>query len=189
MTGKQGKRPRPGGRTARTKERTFEAIASLVAEKGAATISMAEIAQRAGVAATSLYRRWGNVEALIMNVAVEQLQRELQLPDTGTLDGDLRSFARSIAAELAKPEGSAFFRTLIATADAAANNPPRRAALQKRLDEITAMLERATTRGERAPHIDDVVDVLLAPLYTRTLAGMPIDDRLIDVLVDRLLTS
>ena len=57
---------RPGGRTARTKDAVFEAVASLVSERGHAAVSMTDIADRAGVAVTSLYRRWGDVRVLTM---------------------------------------------------------------------------------------------------------------------------
>lgn len=62
---------RPGGRTARTKEVVFEAVAALIAERGYGNIAMTDIAERAGVAATSLYRRWGDVRVLVLEVAVE----------------------------------------------------------------------------------------------------------------------
>jgi len=91
-------KPRPGGRSARNKAAVFEAAATLLAERGYEAVTMTDIAQRAGMAATSLYRRWGDVRALIMEVAVEKLMRERPLPDTGSLRGDLLAWARPIAA-------------------------------------------------------------------------------------------
>src|SRR5271163_2939703 len=91
---------RPGGRSARTKAATFEAAAALLAERGHAGVTMTDIAERAGVAATSLYRRWGDVRALLMEVAVEQLMKERPLPDTGSLRGDLNVWARTIVESL-----------------------------------------------------------------------------------------
>src|SRR5665213_2836916 len=106
--------PRPGGRSARTKAATFEAAATLTAERGHEAVTMTEIAARAGVAATSLYRRWGDVRVLLMEVAVERLMRERPLPDTGSLREDLRTWARTVAANLNSREGSSFFRTFVA---------------------------------------------------------------------------
>src|SRR4051812_22755224 len=80
-------KPRPGGRSARNKAAVFEAAAALLAERGHDAVTMTDIAERAGIAATSLYRRWGDVRALVMEVAVENLMRERPLPDTGTLRG------------------------------------------------------------------------------------------------------
>jgi AcrR family transcriptional regulator len=179
---------RPGGRTARTKNSVFEAVTALLAERGYGALNMTDIAERAGVAATSLYRRWGEVRLLIMEVAVERLMRERPLPDTGSLVQDLRAWARSIAAGLSGPEGSSFFQAFIATAlPTGVNSTARMAVFKPRVVQIETMLDRAKARGERAPSIEDVVDMLLAPLYTRTLFGMPTDRALADRLVKRLL--
>jgi AcrR family transcriptional regulator len=179
---------RPGGRTARTKGAVFEAVAALVAERGHAAVSMTDIADRAGVAATSLYRRWGDVRVLIMEVATEQLMREHPLPDTGTLAGDLRKWARKIAAGLRDPAGSSFFQALVATAmPGDQRGKMRPAAMQSRLDQIETMLERARRRGEKPPALADVMDHLLAPLYVRALFGTPASDAFAEKLVERLM--
>ena len=171
---------RPGGRTARTKAAVFEAAAALVAERGHEAIAMTDVAARAGVAATSLYRRWGDVRTLLMEVAVERLSAESP-PNTGALRSDLRTWARRIAAGLTAPGGSPFFRTLLATAPA-----PSADAFGPRLQQITVMLGRAAARGEAAPPLMDVVDHLLAPLYMRALVGAPISAAFAHDLADRL---
>jgi len=166
----------------------FEAVSALVAEKGHTGVSMVDVAARAGVAATSLYRRWGDVRALIMEVAVEQLIHDHPLPDTGSLAGDLRKWARSIAAGLTRPEDSSFFRAVVATAmPAEPGSAARVAALEKRREQISIMLERAKARGEAPPSIADVLDHLLAPLYVRALFGTPASGAVADRLVERLL--
>jgi AcrR family transcriptional regulator len=178
---------RPGGRTARTKEAVFEAVAALVSERGHAAVSMSDIADRAGVAVTSLYRRWGDVRALTMEVATEQLMRDKPLPDSGSLAGDLRKWARSIATGLKSKEGSSFFQALVATAIPAGEGRPPTAAMQRRLEQIATMLERARGRGERPPALADVMDHLLAPLYVRALLGAPASEAFAERLVERLL--
>jgi len=180
-------KPRPGGRSARTKAATFAAAAALIAERGHEPITMADIAERAGLATTSLYRRWGDVRVLLMEVAVEQLVREHPLPDTGSLRGDLGAWARTIAASLRSREGSSFFRVLVATAmPTGVDGSARTAALGPRTEQIATMLERARQRGEHAPSVAEVLDHLLAPLYVRALFGVPADDILVEQLADRL---
>lgn len=180
--------PRPGGRTARTKAAVFEAASHLIAERGDKPIAMTDIAERAGVAATSLYRRWGDVRVLLLEVAVEQLVRDHPLPDTGTLREDLRVWARSIAAGLRSRQGSAFFRVLVSTAmpPQGTDEKARTAALSPRLAQIVTMLERARARGEKTPRTMDVLDHLLAPIYVRALFGNPADDEVAERLVERL---
>jgi AcrR family transcriptional regulator len=180
--------PRPGGRSARNREAIFEATAALMAERGFEAITMTDIAERAGLAATSLYRRWGDVRVLIMEVAVEQLTREHHLPDTGSLRGDFRAWARRIATGLKTREGSVFFRALIATAmPADAEGAARTATFAPRVEQIVTMLERARQRGEEPPSIDEVLDHLLAPLYMRALYGSPVDEAFAERLAERLI--
>ena len=180
--------PRPGGRSARTKGATFAAAAALLAERGHHEITLADIAERAGLAVTSLYRRWGDVRVLLMEVAVEQLMREQPLPDTGSLRGDLRAWSRTIAANLGSREGSPFFRAFVATAmPAGVGGSARTAALNPRIEQIATMLERARQRGETVPTVAEVLDHLLAPIYMRTLFGAPADEGIAEQLADRLL--
>lgn len=139
------------------------------------------------MAVTSLYRRWGDVRVLIMEVAVERLAEEYPLPDTGTLAQD-HAWARFIVTGLNSQEGSSFSQAFIATAlPLGSSAAARAAALKPRIVQLGAMLDRAKARGEPSPSVDDVVDMLLAPLYTRTLFGMPIDEALADRLVKRVL--
>lgn len=183
--------PRPGGRTAETRARVFEAATALLAERGPAELSMTDIAKRAGVAATSLYRRWGDLSNLLMEVAVAGLVQDKPLPDTGSLEGDLRTWARTIAANLKTPDGSMLFRVLIATAPTGpgAAGVERLASLNPRIEQIRDLLDRAAARGEAAPLLWEVTDHILAPLYFRTLFGAPPDESVADMLVDRLLRS
>ena len=181
-------KPRPGGRSARNKAAVFEAAATLLAERGYEAVTMTDIAQRAGMAATSLYRRWGDVRALIMEVAVEKLMRERPLPDTGSLRGDLLAWARPIAASLGSREGSSFFRAVIATTTpAGADGSLRHAAMKRRREQMEMMLARARQRGEKPPDVDELLDHVLAPLYMRALFGRPLSKAVADRLVDRLI--
>jgi AcrR family transcriptional regulator len=179
---------RTGGRSARVRTAVFEAAAALLTAKAPAELTMVDIAERAGVAATSLYRRWGDVQALLMDVATDQLMRDKPLPDTGSLRGDLLTWAQRMATSLAKPNKSVFVRVLLATAPIPETNlVARRATMIRRRDEIEAMLDRARQRGETAPEISEVMDYILAPLYLRMLLGASLGKGYAETLVDRLL--
>jgi AcrR family transcriptional regulator len=181
-------KPRPGGRSARIKAVVFDAADALLAAKQPSEVTMVDIAERAGVAPTSLYRRWGDVQALLMDVATDRLMRDAPLPDTGALRGDLLTWAKSVATGLANPNSSVFVRVLLATAPTPETNAAARgAALARRGDEIEAMLKRARQRGEPAPRVGEVIDYILAPLYMRMLFGVPEGEGYATILVDRLL--
>jgi AcrR family transcriptional regulator len=184
------KKQRPGGRTARNQAAVFKATAALLAEKEPDSLTMTEIAERAGVAATSLYRRWGEVGILLLEVAVDQLNREHPLPDTGSLDGDLRTWAQRIATGLRSKRGSALFKVIVASAArGAARDSARVRVMDPRVVQIVAMLTRARERGEQAPPVSEILDHVLAPLYFRALFGASGDRRYAAGLVNHLLRS
>ncbi len=176
---------RPGGRTAIVKAKAFEAARALAVEQGLHNVTMPEIAKLAGIAPTSLYRRWGDVGSLLMEMAVERLNETFPLPDEGGLLADLTQWARRIAAGLNADAEVNFFRVLLATTTMSPET--RKLMLAPRLEQLQAMLARAATRGEATPEAEDVIDHLLAPLYMRAILGLPIDERYADKLVRTLL--
>ncbi|WP_433713628.1 TetR/AcrR family transcriptional regulator [Nocardia sp. CA-084685] len=185
----QARARRPGGRSARVRAAVHQAVTELVAERGYGNFTVADVAARAGVADTSIYRRWGNLEALAMEVTVDRLGTESAMPNTGSLEGDLRAYAAKAARDVSGTDGLALLRTILALLDTGtAGEQTRDRFLTERADQVQAMLDRATARGEAAPEVLEVVDIILAPLYTRTLFGTgPLTDDYVDTLVDRLL--
>lgn len=178
---------RPGGRTAAVKEKAFEAAKALAAERGLHNVTLPEIAKLSGIAPTSLYRRWGDVGSLLMDMAVERLTETFPLPDEGTIAADLTQWARRIVAGLTADAEVNFLRVLLATTDMAPDT--RKLALSPRLEQLEALLARARARGEATPELAEVIDHLLAPLYMRSLLGMDLDEPHADALVLRLLAA
>src|SRR5690349_25172745 len=67
------------------------ATVELLAERGLAAMSIEEVAARAGVGKTTIYRRWPSKGLLALDAFVDSFREEQPLPDTGTLRGDLLS--------------------------------------------------------------------------------------------------
>src|SRR5271168_3505369 len=65
------------------------AAAELLADRGLAAMSIEEVAARAGVGKTTIYRRWPSKGLLALDAFVTSFREEQPLPDTGTLRGDL----------------------------------------------------------------------------------------------------
>jgi AcrR family transcriptional regulator len=165
-------RPRSGGRSARVRAAVFGATQELLQDRGAHGFSIVDVAERAGVAPSSLYRRWGGVEALIMDVGMDSLMQEYPLPETGSLHGDLKGWADNIVRSLRDPVAATFFRMLVSTAEAKGETAANRTkAIRRRRADLAKLVERARGRGERVPDVALLVDVILAPLYTRALFG------------------
>jgi AcrR family transcriptional regulator len=166
-----------------------QAVTDLVIERGYGNFTVGDIAGRAGVADTSIYRRWGTLEALTVDVAITWLTTNSPIPDTGTLDGDLRTFAAGVARDVSGPDGLAVLRLVIALSNAGTSGiEARDQFLAERGRQLQGMLDRADARGERPPKTLDVLDHILAPMYIRTLFGIgPLTPDDVDALVDLVL--
>lgn len=160
--------PRPGGRSARVRAAVHASVIDLVGDGGADEVSIPAIAARAGVNPTSLYRRWGDLETLLTEVAVSVLTEDEPVPDTGSLRRDLRVWAEFLVTDITRPERVAFLRTLVGSMR---DDDGKGLCMAKRANQIRTILRRATDRGETVPTLDDTMDRLVAPLYFRVLFG------------------
>jgi hypothetical protein len=137
------------------------------------------------VADTSVYRRWGTLEALTMDVAITWLTTNSPIPDTGSLDGDLRAYAAGVARDVSGPEGLAVLRLVIALSNAGESGV---AARDQFIAERGRQLQEMLDRAGDPPDAFEVLDHILAPIYVRTLFGAgPLTPAYVDSLVDRLL--
>lgn len=162
---------RPGGRSRRVRDAVFAAAEALMAENKGTLPSMAEIAARAGVNPTSLYRRWGDAKYLAAEVAIERLNRDFPIPDTGSLRGDMLGWASAAARHLSERRNSMLLRIIAADAQPSGE---RALPIGQRGKELEIMLERARARGEAAPDLIEVFEIVLAPIYLRLLFMGPI---------------
>ncbi|MCK2218345.1 TetR/AcrR family transcriptional regulator [Actinomadura sp. ATCC 31491] len=185
----QGRGKRPGGRSARVRAAVHQAVTDLVGERGYGNFTVGEVAARAGVADTSVYRRWGTLEALLGDVLLTRLNAQAPMPDTGSLAGDLRAYAAVVAREVTGPDGLALVRLTVALSGAGRQGlDARDTLLADRTRQLQAMLDRARERGEHPPDVLEVLDHLLAPIYMRVLFGaVPLTPAYLDGLVGRLL--
>ncbi|MDI3405559.1 TetR/AcrR family transcriptional regulator [Streptomyces cavernicola] len=183
---------RPGGRSARVGAQVHQAVTDLISERGYGNFTVGEVAARAGVADSSVYRRWGNLESLLTDVALTRLNARSPMPDTGSLDGDLRTYAAQVAREITGPDGLAVVRLAVAlSGDGPQGLKAGDDLFAERMRQLQAVLDRARERGEHTPDGLDalaVLDHVLAPMYIRVLFGLvPLAPDYIDGLVDRLL--
>lgn len=174
---------RPGGRSTRVQQAVYRAVTSLLSD-GTEEITIPVIAARAGVNPTSVYRRWGDLDALREEVAVAVLTEAAPIPDTGSLRRDLTIWAQFLATDISRPERVAFLRALVGslrddggTVKCSAN----------REGQIAEILSHAHERGESTPDVAQVMDQVVAPLYYAVLFGRAgADAAHATTLVDRL---
>ena len=157
-----------------------------VLREGGEELTVAEIAGKAGVHETSIYRRWGTREALILDAVREGLAGNVPVPDTGSLKGDLLRYARDSAAFLRTPLGASFARAAAAAPANEEEAAARRGYWQRRLEEVGVVFRRAEERGELPAGSDTsaALEALLGALYLRLLVtGRPLEDEFVERLV------
>ncbi len=176
---------RPGGRTARVRAAVLRAAGDALAEHGLDGLDLADVARRAEVGRTTVYRRWGTPAALVADVLQDMAEQSLPRTETGSLAGDLRANARLVGRTLADPRQGALFKAVIA---AAACDAQAAAALRRfyevRVAEWEPCARQAVERGELPAGTDtrEVIRAVSAPLYYRLLTT---DDPLDEAAADR----
>ncbi|KUN01153.1 TetR family transcriptional regulator [Streptomyces yokosukanensis] len=157
---------RPGGRSARVQASVHTAVRELTAEVGRDALTVPLVAQRAGVTPSTIYRRWGDLQELLSDVAVERLRPETEPHDHGDLRADLTAWAEQFLEEMASPAGRAYIRDALLGSPDGGNAGQCSAYAAEQVDAIVA---RAADRTQRAPGIETVLDRVVAPLMYRIL--------------------
>lgn len=143
-----------------------------LAEVGYARMSMDAVARRAGVGKAAVYRRWRSKEAMLIELVEAAVLRHLpDVPDTGSLAGDVRAFLDVIVEQAAEPRVR---RIALDVLVETTRTPELAAALRDVVDKprrtaAATVLTRAVDRGELAAAVDLELglDLLIAPLLIR----------------------
>lgn len=183
-------RGRPGGRSARVRSSVLESAFQVLMEKGLDDFTIAEVAARAEVHETTIYRRWSTKNALVREACLNYAESSLQMPDTGSLRSDLAALLDSIVAKMASPEGQ------VLLALGSSQHPhvvaARHDSWQRRFSLMRTILDKAVARGEFPRNADPVafLEALIAPLYLRALVtAEPLDGWRSREMIDRLLAA
>ncbi|MFJ6530017.1 TetR/AcrR family transcriptional regulator [Streptomyces longwoodensis] len=157
---------RPGGRSARVQASVHAAVRELMSGVGRDALTVPLVAQHAGVTPSTIYRRWGNLQELLSDVAVERLRPDTAPEAHGTLASDLTAWAEQFLDEMASPAGRAYTRDAL-LGDPDGSNADQCSAYAA--DQINLILGRAAERGEKTPGVETVIDRVVAPLMYRIL--------------------
>jgi AcrR family transcriptional regulator len=192
-------RPRDGA----VDQRVLSAAWELLHAGGYAALNMDEVAVRAAVAKTTLYRRWPTKDHLVIAVAARILG-EVPIPDTGDLRRDLTQFAAALAASLnrvrlAGHPGGPSAGLLAELVAAAARHPDIgeavRAGFAERHVLARARVQRAIEREGLRQDIDPALltDQIVGPIWYQNLitggpAGPGYAERLVGAVLDGAFT-
>ena len=104
--------PRSAPRGAPVVRAVIRATFEELAEVGYAALSIDDVARRAGVNKTTVYRRWPTKEDLVTTALLALPEEYFVMPNTGTIRGDLTEIAARVARIFLAVEGRAMMRIL-----------------------------------------------------------------------------
>ena len=167
---------RPRSEEARRK--ALAAAMDVIVEKGVGDLTNEEVAQRSGVAKTTIYRHWPERASLIIDTVRSSFEH-VSTPDTGTLRGDLDAFfGGMVRADLTGKVG----QLMPCLIDAAGRDAEIELLLDRiaieRQQPVLLIVSRAQERGELPADLDPrvVVGTILGPIVFRKLVWrQPLD--------------
>ena len=184
------RRPRLGGRSARVRAAVLAATLELLAEGSYEAVEVPEIARRAGVHPTTVYRRWGTKARLVGEALLERSRPLSRTPDTGSLRGDLEQLLLEGAGLARTPAVRALFEVLLAES----TDPSTEVADARdrfwaaHLEEARGIVERAVVRSELRSGTDPaaLVELVIGPALLRlVLMGQDLAPADMSRIVDR----
>jgi len=179
-------------RVRRSKEAVLKATYELLSETGLGGVSVDAVCRRSGVAKTTIYRHWPSRTALVLD-ACSKLGTNPEVPDTGSLRGDLMALALDLARRLRTARWPSVLPSIID----AAERDPEIAGLHARLHAgasgaFRTVVERAQERGEvpRDGDPSETLAAILGPLfYRRWFSREPLAERFAKSVVERALAA
>jgi AcrR family transcriptional regulator len=150
------------------------AILSLLAQVGYGALTMDAVAAQAGVGKATIYRRWRTKEDLVADTIAEVNRAQVPVPDTGSLEGDLRAMLHAVVAGINGPSGAAT-QALLSTIP---HHPALAAAFRDGPLGVWGhgfeqIFGRAEARGELRPGLSGTVvaEAITAPFVQRWLVN------------------
>ena len=161
-----------------------------LARTGYSALRIEDIAARAGVNKTTIYRRWPTKEELVRAGLLSMGDDSFCAPNTGSLRTDLLTIARKIIAIAGSPQGRSLSRVIVAEGPDSELMVIAKSLRDVHEVVIRSMIEAAESRGELAPGIDAMLlfNVLSAIIHERLfLYRESLNESFLESLLDLLL--
>jgi AcrR family transcriptional regulator len=170
----------PSARRGAAREQAIlDAAIDLVGEQGYERVTVDAIASRARASKTTMYRRWPGKAELVADALRRRAQgASPEVPDTGSLRGDLLASVEQIAQTLSGSPGPSLIGMLEAIRDDAVLREIVGSQVRQRSHEVAQIISaRAELRGDvvHSGRSAVVLDLAFAQLFTDTLfrGGIP----------------
>jgi AcrR family transcriptional regulator len=157
--------PRPGGRSARVQAAVHQSVRDMLARMDRADITIPLIAQHANVTPSTIYRRWGDLQELLADVAAARLQPEGEPARVGSARDDLEAWVEQYADEMASGVGRQMLRDILAATDSA--NAEKCGTYTRY--QLSVFIARAEKDREPFPTLEELMDHVISPIIYRIL--------------------
>ncbi|MCP2343375.1 TetR/AcrR family transcriptional regulator [Actinomadura rupiterrae] len=150
----------------------LDAALRLCLEQGFAKTSVDAIAKEAGVGKQTIYRWWPSKAAVLVEAIDRHAAPTTTFRDTGDIQADLRAQMHAVAEFFQSPQSSTYREVIgAAQSDPAAAQAILERLVKPRVEDCRHRLELARQQGQIRPDaaLDDIVELLYAPLYYRLL--------------------
>jgi AcrR family transcriptional regulator len=176
-------------------DQILRAALELVDEQGVDALTTEGVAARAGVGKSTIYRRWPNVWAVVMDAFLADLMSVAPIQERKTARESFRISMRTLA-QLYRGKTGSLLGPLLGRAQ---TDEDLREAIQSRWVEprreiARELVRRGVESGELREGLDPdvVLDTLYGPIYHRMLVpyrGAGLTDEYIDQIVDHVFTG
>jgi AcrR family transcriptional regulator len=161
---------RPGGRTARNRAAVCRATLLELAERGYAALTVESVAERAGVHKTTVYRRWGGVDGLVVDALEFAIDDDWSPNLDGTVEENLLELGRVALESFLDPETGPTHTAVVAAAFQ--SKEAERAVngfFADRFGRASGIITTAIQQGElpEKTNPDAVIRAVMAPIYFR----------------------
>jgi AcrR family transcriptional regulator len=176
-TGVERRPPRGRPRSQTRRLAVLAATLDELADHGIGSMTIESIADRAGVSKVTIYRWWPDKIALTID-ALNQLP-ELAVPDTGRLEGDLRSLRVALIELIETTRLGDVLPALIAERRRSEHHDAISGYIDQRSQPFRRIVDRALARGELPHDLDPelITHLLASPLSSSILLrDTPLDD-------------
>ena len=184
---------RPDPRIERSRAKLIAAATELLVESGPSALTVDNVAERSGVAKSTLYRHWPSRTALMVDVLRANMPCAPEVPPDADFVACLRTYMRALAGSFTDPEWA---RILPALFTLKQHLPEVDDLAESDRDEqvaaLTALLDRGVAEGVIPPGLDPqaVIAALVGPMMMCALIGdldaVPVAG---EFALDRLLAS